>query len=90
MTSQEPDKVCRTDIQTLVTESHGKERAQIFYECFSFAEECSEVWMEEDGLRIRQNGKVYQICCRPAEDEELYPVEITVEDTQGAVKKYYA
>lgn len=90
MTSQEPDKVCRTDIQTLVTESCSKERAQIFYECFSFAEECPEIRMEEDGLRIRQNGKAYQIYCRPTEDEELYPVEITVEDTQGAVKKYYA
>lgn len=37
MTTQEQDKLCRTCIHTLSTDSQTPQTSQVFFECFTFA-----------------------------------------------------
>lgn len=61
MTTQEPDKVCRTLIQTLAFESCEIGKAQTFYECFTFDEEDTEVRFEGGTLGVRNGNKYYEL-----------------------------
>lgn len=61
MTTQEPDKVSRTDIETLRTESAGRERSQVFFECFTFAHTPATVRAQGRSLTITCDGRSWQI-----------------------------
>jgi len=61
MTTQEQDKKCETDIQTLATHSQEPEEEQIFFECFSFANEPVRVEYRERSLHLECGGCSYQV-----------------------------
>lgn len=61
MTSQEPDKVCRTAVETLSHGSAAPEKEQIFFQCFTFDEEKTEISFEHNVLFVRQGEKEYRI-----------------------------
>ena len=61
MTTQEPDKVCHSHIETLCTKSAEKVCNQVFFECFTFDEESAQVEWNERTLRIICKGKKYEI-----------------------------
>lgn len=61
MTTQEPDKVCHSHIETLCTKSAEKVCNQVFFECFTFDEENAQVEWNERTLRIICKGKKYEI-----------------------------
>lgn len=61
MTTQEPDKVSQTDIETLRTESAQRERSQVFFECFTFSDTPTRVRAQGRSLTIECNGQRWQI-----------------------------
>lgn len=61
MTTQEPDKVCRSYIQTLATESRCKEKDQIFVECFTFEENNAIVDWKDNVLTVQNESNLYEI-----------------------------
>ncbi len=85
MTSQEPDKVCRTDIHTLSQRSKNRERRQVFFECFTFEDEDTEVFMEEESLKVRQGTKRYEFQTVWQEDPAsgTIPIKIRIRDEDG-------
>ena len=48
MTTQEQDKKCRTEIQTLATCSSAPEKEQVFFECFTFS---------DDPVKVQHTGR---------------------------------
>lgn len=76
MTTQEPDKVCRTEIQTLNASSAEPQNAQIFYQCVTFENNPAEVKRVKDGIEIQSGKKHYAICGKG-------PVSIHVWDEEG-------
>lgn len=61
MTTQEQDKKCETDIQTLATRSQESEKEQIFFECFSFSDEPVRVEYRERSLHLECGGCSYRV-----------------------------
>lgn len=61
MTTQEPDKVCRTSVNTLAFESDFKVKTQRFIECFTFEDADTKIVYEADLLRIYHEEKIYEI-----------------------------
>lgn len=61
MTPQEPDKVTRTNLQTLRTQSAGAERDQVFFECFTFADSDASVQAQGRSLTLTCGGETYRI-----------------------------
>ena len=57
MTTQEPDKVCKTSIETLSFESCSMEKEQIFFECFTFEDDPAELKWEDKTLTVKRGGK---------------------------------
>lgn len=76
MTTQEPDKVCRTEIQTLNASSAEPQNAQIFYQCVTFENNPAKVKRVKDGIEIQSGKKHYAICGKG-------PVSIHVWDEEG-------
>lgn len=61
MTTQEPDKVAKTDIQTLRTESTEPERGQVFFECFTFADTPARAWAQGRSLTMECGAQRWRI-----------------------------
>lgn len=61
MTTQEPDKVCRSYIQTLAIESDCKEKEQVFVECFTFEENATPVEWNNHVLTVQNGSRLYEI-----------------------------
>ena len=76
MTTQEPDKVCRTDIRTLCAKSAEPQTCQIFYQCFTFEDNHAKVNEIKDGVEIQLGKKRYRICGND-------PILIHVRDEAG-------
>lgn len=89
MTTQEPDQVCTTSMNTLVTESCFLEKEQIFYECFTFDEE-SGVSLEKDGLTLRCDEAIYRVKAGTDNETGRCSIEIQVGDDRGVKTVYYA
>lgn len=92
MTTQEPDKVCETLIETLSFESASMEKEQIFYECFTFEEEGTSLLWAEGMLTVRQGDKEYCITCQPSQEEDnsMMPIRVVVREGSGKVAEYDA
>lgn len=91
MTTQEPDKVCKTSIETLALESASMEKEQIFFECFTFEEEGAEVLWADGTLTVKRGDKEYSFSCGPFPEcgkKAVTPVRIRV-CGQGDAKKEY-
>lgn len=79
MTTQEPDKVCKTSIQTLSTKSAAKENAQVFFECFTFADVNTSVQLRDGVLEVKHGGKKYELTVgSPDSSNGVTPVDIQV------------
>ncbi|WP_215701718.1 DUF4962 domain-containing protein [Clostridium sp. MCC353] len=93
MTTQEPDKVCKTSIKTLAMESASMEKEQIFFECFTFEEENTEVLWTDSVLTVKHGDKKYDFSWGPFPEnsnKDVTPVRIRVCGQGGAVKEYLA
>ena len=91
MTTQEPDKVCKTEIETLAFESGSAVQEQIFFECFTFEEEETKLQWKDRTLTVTHGDKTYAFTCGSypeGEDKALTPVGIIVGGESGAVKEY--
>ena len=91
MTTQEPDKVCKTEIETLAFESGFAVQEQIFFECFTFEEEETKLQWKDRTLTVTHGDKTYVFKCGSypgGEDKALTPVGIIVGGESGAVKEY--
>ena len=91
MTTQEPDKVCKTEIETLAFESSFPVQEQIFFECFTFEEEETKFQWKDRTLTVTHGDKTYVFKCGSypgGEDKALTPVGIIVGGESGAVKEY--
>lgn len=79
MTTQEPDKVCKTAIQTLATGSAEKECTQVFFECFTFSDEKTAVHFDNGVLKVEHDGKAYELSVGPFDSQDgVTPVEILI------------
>ena len=90
MTTQEPDKVCRTDICTLSISSANEERQQIFFECFTFRDRGTEVKMEDGSLKVEHGTRRYEFRAgKPGTDPlSMAPIYIKVWDSDGSRRCY--
>lgn len=86
MTTQEPDKVCRSHIETLCTKSAEKVCNQVFFECFTFDEENAQVEWNERTLRIICKGKKYEIRVDENQTEILIKKYTDAEETSWIVR----
>ena len=84
MTTQEPDKVCRTSISTLAFETVAKTREQVFVQCFTFASEPVQLQYEDRVLLVDDGDKSYRL----EWNEEKTSLTITVSEADQAVKCY--
>ena len=77
--------MCRTDIHTLSQRSKNRERRQVFFECFTFEDEDTEVFMEEESLKVRQGTKRYEFQTVWQEDPAsgTIPIKIRIRDEDG-------
>lgn len=93
MTTQEPDKVCRTTMETLSTESSAIEERQMFFECFTFEGKGTELLWTDRTLTVKHGGKQYVISCGPypeTGEKTLTPVQIWILEQSGRNKQYLA
>ena len=72
MTTQEPDKVCHSHIETLRTQSAEKVCNQVFFECFTFDEVNTQVEWNENTLWIICKGEKYEIRVDENQTEILF------------------
>ena len=84
MTSQEPDKVCRTSLRTLACETAAPTREQVFVQCFTFEAEPVQLQYEERVLIVTGKTKSYRF----EWDETKTCVSITV-SAAGEAGRYY-
>lgn len=84
MTTQEPDKVCTTVINTLAFESVNKVKKQCFVECFTFEADGTQIVYEAGMLSIRHKEKVYRIYWK---DGKVLTVEAGAEGKQYEICK---
>ena len=61
MTTQEQDKKCRTEIQTLATCSSAPEKEQVFFECFTFSDDPVKVQHKGRSLFLECGGCSYEV-----------------------------
>ncbi|ADL02747.1 DUF4962 domain-containing protein [Lacrimispora saccharolytica] len=61
MTSQEPDKLCRTFINTLSFQSAAPTKKQTLIQCFTFDGMNTEITFKGENLHIRHGDKDYQL-----------------------------
>ena len=61
MTTQEQDKKCRTEIQTLATCSSAPEKEQVFFECFTFSDDPVKVQHTGRSLFLECGGCSYEV-----------------------------
>ena len=61
MTTQEPDKLCRTFINTLSFQSAAPTRKQTLIECFTFDGMNTEIIFNGENLHVRHGDKDYQL-----------------------------
>lgn len=86
MTSQEPDKVCRSEIHTLAMESSLAVKEQIFFECFTFRDSDAQVFWENGVMKVETGSRRYSFAAarRQTETEDgSFRVQITIRDGQG-------
>lgn len=89
MTTQEPDKVTRTSIQTLRTDSAKAHTAQVFYECFTFVNSSVKVRAEEQALTVECDEKTYRIESSEWDaDNERTPIKVFVNDRKSEQRVY--
>lgn len=82
MTSQEPDKVCRTALETLRTDSAGPERTQVFFQCFTF--EGAGTRLDAQGRRLRVEHGGRRICVQVGRwDDQAGRTPISVSAERG-------
>lgn len=65
MTTQEPDKVCKTTIETLAIESTERVYDQVIFECFTYENAGTEISFNDGVLTIKDEGKTYLLSCSP-------------------------
>ncbi len=65
MTTQEPDKVCKTQISTLAHDSEEKQTEQIFIECFTRNQDQAQVHRNDNIWCLSLNGEMLAV--RPGE-----------------------
>lgn len=91
MTTQEPDKVCKTEIETLTFETEAPEQSAVLMECFTFVENNAAVSFDGGKLTVKQKGKEYTFRCGEDVNEKgLLPVVVTVTEPDGSQKVYRA
>jgi len=61
MTSQEPDKLCRSFINTLSFQSAAPTKKQTLIECFTFDGMNTEITFKSENLHVRHGDKDYQL-----------------------------
>ena len=84
MTSQEPDKVAKTDIETLRTQSAGQEQSQVFFECFTFADTPATVRAQGRSLTVECDGQRWQIDVGQYDfDKQKTPITVLTEGAEG-------
>lgn len=86
MTTQEPDKVCETSMQTLATKSRRKEREQVFFECFTFEEEGTKVLWENYVLSINNRGRDYEFYL---DEQGVITVKVSGDGMHDRIWKLY-
>ena len=84
MTTQEPDKVCKTRIRTLAFETADQVKEQIFIQCFTFDAEPVRLQFKEGGLLADGREKSYRFEWQ----EDMASFHITVTAADGS-EKYY-
>ena len=75
MTTQEPDKVCKTSIRTLTFETADPVKDQMFIQCFTFDQEPVQLQYEEGGLLIGRGGRTYRFGWK--EDQTSFRIAVT-------------
>ncbi len=61
MTTQEPDKKCEVNLQTLAVESAAPQKNQVFFECFTFSDQPANIQLQGDALWLECDGRAYKI-----------------------------
>lgn len=98
MTTQEPDKVCKTFIKTLAFESAAPSKEQIFMECFTFEDEKTELDWDGRTLTVGHGDKKYMVTINPddlkqengAGKKAVTPITVRILETSGEVREYRA
>ena len=89
MTTQAPDDVCRTFMQTLVNENVTPKSTQIFFETFTFAENDAVIQSRGRTLRLRVKDKTYRITIGEYDMlAKKTPIHVCVTDETGKDKEY--
>lgn len=84
MTTQEPDKLCRSFLNTLSFQSASPVKRQTFIECFTFDGMNTEVSFEEKELHVKHGEKDYGLSF----GDEMAVVLIEVCSKNGERKSY--
>jgi hypothetical protein len=91
MTTQEPDKVCRTSINTLSTRSKNPQKQQVFFECFAFSKEDTKAELKGGILKVDHKGRSFEFQVIPQESPgSAAAIRIQVTDEEGAKTCYNA
>lgn len=86
MTTQEPDKVCKTQINTLVSQSAEPVTSQVFFECFTFDGENTKAELKDGILTLIHGSNIYEIRVGSFNNcSKVTPVKITVNDQKYEV-----
>lgn len=84
MTTQEPDKVCKSSINTLAFETAGRVKKQMFIQCFTFESEPVRLQLEQGSLLVIRGEKRYRLEWQVDQASQ----RITVTDADGTEKTY--
>lgn len=85
MTTQEPDKKCEVNIQTLAAASEEKQYSQVFFEYFTFADHPCEIQMQDRSLCLYCDGKTYRVDVGKFDAfKQMTPIRVSAGD-----KNYY-
>lgn len=89
MTTQEKDKVCRTSMNTLVTETEQPCSSQVFFEAFTFEDSDAAVQVQEQSLILCCGGTRYCVTVDPYDPMAgRSPIRVTVEGPASQRKEY--
>ena len=89
MTSQEQDKVCRTSMNTLITETEQPQLSQVFFEVFTFESSKASVQVHGQSLTLSCEGTNYQITVdRYDPMAGMSPICVVVEGVNSQRREY--
>lgn len=89
MTTQEKDKVCRTSMNTMVTETEQPCSSQVFFETFTFEDSDATVQVQEQSLTLCCGGTRYCVTVDPYDPMAgRSPIRVVVEGPDSRRKEY--